>query len=263
MHATLMEPRNSNTSGWNFVQGRRKKSCSCLWNKPPQGISVETKLSLNNNKIKIWWWWLDAKSCNTPAIGSASQALAPRSKLRDLEASDLESRKTTPRPLVYCATLKGWTFRLSANFPSTSNSWFGKDKIPPLATASMFYSGTQEIFNHPYSSKYQLLFFHSYLLPHFIRILVTTHARAPRSTCKNKFFLLLINCNSIPRPSVTLVKSLNWFEIPQLNIHNLFQVKSNWELSVAAGLDLLVSKCWRKLKLSKLYNDRFPILQRM
>lgn len=32
--------------------------------------------------------------------------LAPRSKLRDLEASDLESKKTMPRLLVYYAPLK-------------------------------------------------------------------------------------------------------------------------------------------------------------
>lgn len=165
MHATLMEPRNSNTSGWNFVQGRRKKkSCSCLWNKPPQGISVETKLSLNNNKIKIWWWWLDAKSCNTPAIGSASQALAPRSKLRDLEASDLESRKTMPRLLAYCATLKGWTFRLSANFHEHTKLLIWKRKPYLLPWLVLFYSGTKETSNHPYSSKYHiyLLFTHIY-----------------------------------------------------------------------------------------------------
>lgn len=143
---------------------KEKKSCSCLWNKPPQGISVETKLSLNNNKIKIWWWWLDAKSCNTPAIGSASQALAPRSKLRDLEASDLESRKTMPRLLAYCATLKGWTFRLSANFHEHTKLLIWKRKPYLLPWLVLFYSGTKETSNHPYSSKYHiyLLFTHIY-----------------------------------------------------------------------------------------------------
>lgn len=188
------------------------KICSYSWKNSPQGIAVETKESLTNNKIKIWWWCQELQwSCNRQSL----PLLAPRSKLTDLEVSDLNAERQC-WDLWFVMSL--WKAELYNKFPQAHQiSCLKKVTSRLFSWLELLYSATKEFLNipiHPSTSSYSFILTDLQVLPESWWMDMLCPKIYMQKWVLNYdwniiAWIIWLNYNSILRPSATGTMSLN------------------------------------------------------